>query len=408
VKREHLLYLGIILIPFNDIIISLLTSASFSTAVDLRERKEILSLSIMLIFIGWSILKNVFLPLREKTILLFIGLCFLSIFNAPKIFIPSAIGDIVGHWMYKPVLYFIIYYLFLSAITSIWNEERTAIVSDTCLKLMMWCGVITSAYLFLQFFGLDQFFKANVNNKDLNHVPAAVVGGSLGQPTIAAAYLAMMIPLALYFRKYIPALFIAIAVLLTHSHVAIAATAAGGLFLFYASTKSKLFLMILAGIFVIISIAFYVNFNKWMPKLMRDGSGRLEVWGQIIKDVNQPIMADSNKTYSFTGKGPGSYQYLFSPRYGTRFIQAHNEILECLHDYGAIGVILFISIVISILRFIKSNSRIIIFSLTSLFIGFVCSNGLFVYHLAIFNFYSIILLGILYLHSEENPPWAIG
>ena len=59
---------------------------------------------------------------------------------------------------------------------------------------MSWAGFIMAVYVILQALGWDQFFEV----KPEQHFKAVTqngLGGNLGQPTIVAPFLAMIIPL---------------------------------------------------------------------------------------------------------------------------------------------------------------------------------------------------------------------
>ncbi len=50
----------------------------------------------------------------------------------------------------------------------------------------------------------------------------------------------------------------------------------------------------------------------------------------------------NKRTWSLTGRGLGSFPFIFGTKYTTNYESVHNEYLEVLYSIGAIGLIIFL------------------------------------------------------------------
>ena len=97
------------------------------------------------------------------------------------------------------------------------------------MNVMVICGFIMALYIFVQKAELDQFFGkiSSDINPDVDALKSPLLGGFIGQSTVVAPFVAMCIPLTVYFKRYIWAIAMATAVLLTQSKMGIGAMSVG-------------------------------------------------------------------------------------------------------------------------------------------------------------------------------------
>lgn len=259
---------------------------------------------------------------------------------------------------------------------------------------MIWCGFIMAVYAVFQSYGYDQFHVGlNSRNLDVNFTTRPYIGGNLGHPTIVSPFIAMLTPLAIYYKKYFKALIMILSVWLTHSAIAIGALVIG--LGFYFASKNKIILI--SYITSIIMIAGTVlGLQGTNARLLPNGvdNGRVGVWKQIVADLKEVPFEETKKIYPLTGKGIGSYKNVFTTRYKTRFNQAHNEYLQFMHDNGILGFILLVYAVgFYIIRaYWRCDHR----GLTTGFtIISLCALGTFPWQLGIYQFYTCIILAFM-------------
>lgn len=385
--------MGILLLPFYQVVLALLPHKTLSFE-DTRSDKLVLSLSIALIFAIVTFYQGIPKRFPNKWILAFIAFTFINIFICPSYHFKIGSMDLAGFWNYKPLVKIFVYFLFGWAVYSQeWEPKDIQFI----LKCMFWCGFGMACYVLIQHFGLDQFYGIRADNPDLLELPKKHIGGTLGHSTLVAPYIAMLIPLGFYLRKYIYSCLMILAVCLTYSKVAIVAMIIG--LLFYVALQKSVFMKVFICLILVTSVTSGVIYFKDKTVLGRLGSsGRFGIWTQIVKDLKEPPFDGATQIFPLTGKGIGSYGYVFVPRYKTRFHEAHNEYLQTLHDGGIIGMGLLLLAVGSLLL---ASSRAFLgvsdgSALTSSFLIIaLCAGGTFIWQLGIYQYYSCIIVGLL-------------
>lgn len=373
-----LIILGLIIIPFYEVILKFLPFVR-NVAPDSREPKEIIALvfalSIGLLAVFHGEIKN----FSNKYFLIIPVYLLISLSMAPHI--PLNINGIDSGDLYfwKPFSEILCFSLMIIAIASI------SINVEEILKVMVICGTVMSVYMILQWLGLDQFWMAKSGGV-FTSVRSENIGGNLGQPTIVASFIIMMIPLAFHIRKYLIALIMIFSVLLTGSVIAIGSIIVMSIFTIIRFNKI-FFIPIL--ILLIISVFFIIKNKNYVISRM---DGRYQVWSETLKDIhNGEIQGDINK-YSITGVGLGRFTYLFPMKNKSNFNQTHNDPLEFMYNCGLIGFgLLMIAI-----YFMVINSYFKAFPILLSFIGlFFCSLGSFPFQLGAHQFYGAVLVGLL-------------
>lgn len=387
--------------------------------MDIRTAKELFIFGLSLCLVLFAISQGFIRRFSNMWLLLFVAFCYVSILFASGCndFIMAYVKpennrialeilkdrNVSNLWMYKSFSYVFLYTLLLISIASFDFEYNGM---KKIVKVMVGCGIVMALYIIVQKFALDQFFnKSDINkNPDVNNVTQWALGGFIGQPTVVAPFIAMLVPLTIYLRKYICATLMAISVFMTESKMAGGALLVGlvFLFIFYGREYYKTFgIILLCGI--LMAGSFWLKeFSKVENKgsyFSHISSGRTAIWAEMWKSFVTPV---NGKKYTITGQGPGSFFYLFPIRHNNTWKQAHNEPLEIIMNFGIVGFaflcLAFRRMFIN-LDFVFGDYELIFPLLTSLLIIFLCSLGTFTFHIAPVYFYTLIILGFLHNRS---------
>lgn len=396
---------GIVLIPF-----------AIFPGMNSREPKEIVAFGLALSLILTAFYQGGFRPFHNIWLLVFIGFSFISICLAPQFndFIFTFVkGDPVKHiitsmemmparrisglWMYKSFLFILVYSLMLIIAASRPLGKKDI---EGMLKAMMYSGLLMALYLFVQKAGLDQFFWRIPPEVDqsVNFLKEPALGGFLGQSTVVSPYIAMLVPLALYFRKYFVAGVMAAAVMLTLSKMAVGAMAAG-LFVYFMFSVRRYHRM--AGIVLISAMILFISFwSLKNPGIFQPSSwisvsshGRTGAWKTMWEDFRTPV---DDVKHTITGFGPGTFTWSHSIRHNNQWWQAHNDPFEALYNFGIAGVCLLFLAVRRMLKNINFKDDLTWAMLMMLLVVFLCSLGTFPFQIAPIYFYVVIILGFLH------------
>lgn len=376
--KKLLIILGLVIVPFYEILLRILPFVR-SVAPDTREPKEIIALVFALSIGLLAVFNGEIKPFRNKYFLILPIYILISFLMAPHV--PLFINKIDSGDLYfwKPFAEILCFSLMIIAIASMDMDVKEII------KVMVICGTIMSVYMILQLLDFDQFWLAKTG-QSFTSVRSEAIGGNLGQPTIAASFIVMMIPLAIYLKKYWCAGVIGISVLLTGSAMAIGAIVVMGL-VGVVRLNKIFFIPIL--IILIISGFLMIKHKDYVESRM---DGRYQVWSDTLKDIhNGEINGDHNK-YPITGVGLGRFSYLFPMKNNSEFMQTHNDPLEFTYDCGLLGF----GLLMVALYFMFKNSYGISFPILLSFIALLfCSFGSFPFQLGAHQFYGAALVGIL-------------
>ena len=152
---------------------------------------------------------------------------------------------------------------------------------------------------------------------------------------------------------------VAIVVMLSLKRGGFLALIVGILVYFYISQisikkkKFKIFGIFIAllGIIALAYFIIYINenvlsgmlFNRMEEAADNGGSGRLDIYKYFIE-----VIRDSSIPHLIFGRG-----FLGSTHTGKTTLTCHNDLLEMIVDYGIIGLILYISFFISLIKLCK-------------------------------------------------------
>ena len=371
--KRFLLSLGLIVTPFITI-----------RGMNTRDPKMIAAIAIAMA-LGLLGIFNGTKPFKNKWVLAFVGFLLVNIFLCPK---PAIVGAFWAWESLSKILIFLLMFLSVSSMNLDLKNKKNII------NIMVWVGIAMSAYCILQSFGIDQFFADAATQARL-HTPSYKICGTLGHPTLVSAFIAMIIPLSFYLKKYWASALMLVAVIITKSDIA-----AGALVLsliFYIGLRNKKTAIITAILTTILASALTFAYVTTPFKAYIKDSGRFAMWADVFKSTNKPAINGLKQKYPITGIGIGSFGKIYHTKdKNNTWYQAHNEYLETYYNTGVIGFILFM---LGWMTFFKRRN---IFSnqynkylLTSFFCISVCAAGTFPWQLGAHAYYTITILGLL-------------
>lgn len=391
---NKMLCFGLVFIPFYEVITTLFLPAQSIAFFDTRFPKECVAFTLALIIALYGLYRGIMTPLRNKWLMFFVAYLVVSLNKVPIVPVDLGGFDISNFWVWKPFMMVLVYLFMLSAIISLTVKERY-----TLLTTMAWCGFIMALYIFIQKFGLDQFFY--VRPKDIvlgTAVPALV--GTMGGPSAVAPMLAICLIPAIFLKKAWFAMAISVAAILTQSDVAIFAGIAG--ILVYLCAKDYRKLATVAFMLVLIGLT-CLFWHDGEGKHLLNSNGRLGLWETMAKDLSSPFSDTDPRRFSLTGFGLGSFEHVYNMKHPTNTghppREAHNEYLELIWCVGVLGAGLFLTAVWRMLyafyALVRQKQEAV--CLFSMFIVIsICAAGTYVWHLAVYQFYTVVIVGMMY------------
>jgi len=359
---------------------------------DTREPKLFLALVFSLILGLYVIYRGLLKPYKNIWFILFLLYIPLNYLLTPKL--PFSLFDLPmpTFWVVQTYLVILIFFLAHISINSVQFTQKGKII---ILKVMVWTGTIMSFYALSQSLGFDQYW-INKYGQDVSRV-----AGTMGNRVFLTPFLAMLVPLALYLKKYIQAIFLIIVVLLCQSMVAIGALVISLLFLL--ATKGKKFAVLAVSIFIAISLIFSIGYVK-SPKVksLMANHYRFKIWETIIKDIKEPkeISKGIKQQFSLTGFGLGSFRYIFHIEHkniipGEKLVEAHNEYAQLGYDTGIIGLGLFLAGLTFLIKQFFPLDLLNRHLLASLICILICAGGIFCLQNGAIIFYILTIIGLV-------------
>lgn len=277
----------------------------------------------------------------------------ISAFSAPPLKIIYGHENLAGLWIWRCMAWAYAYFMAYCAIAAnppVQDRHKKMIV-----QAIGWAAIISAGYAYIQALGLDQWQiarpRSEIWDPAVPHITAMI-----GNPTYLATWLVMCLPFVVLFFAWPWAVLVFGAVLLCHSDIAVAGSGLTVVFALCLRARRTIWLKTILGCVLTIIALIMANWGEIRPKI--HDNGRFAVWAQTFEDWQSPCItipihdgmssaqkADIEKlnkrTYALTGRGLGSFPYIFSPKYGTKFDSAHNEHLEGPYTIGLIGQGLF-------------------------------------------------------------------
>jgi O-antigen ligase len=325
-------------------------------------------------------------PFRNKWLLFFCAYLLISTWQAPYPNIILFNNPIAHFWVWGSMFSAFIY---LGMYKTISESKISFKNKDLIFDIIMYSILTMAVYCIGQRFGLMQWFTSVGGNNSPN---PNLVGGTLGSPAYVSPYLVAGLPFGLYRKKYLYTILISIAIILTDSQVAmIAGVITLATLACFKLPKLKYYIISLILLAGIVLTTGKVLQYKPIDELVND-STRFQTWTVILDSINKPY--GSEKAYPWTGRGPGAFKWTNMQSNGNNFREAHNEYIEVLYDTGIIGAFLFIMSLFYFFKNIKLTPRN--HYLVSAFIGLcVCAGGIFVWHLGMTVFLTVVLIGLI-------------
>lgn len=259
------------------------------------------------------------------------------------------------------------------------NTEKPDLIIKTLISTSTILAIIT----------VFQFFMLQMGQSLPNYNGRVIA--TLGNPNFVGAYLAICIPLSLFYifkmrnLNYLISGFLISGVIISGSKAAIIAAAFILIYFLYKKIKdNKLIFILLICVVTVFTLA---SLNYFVRPSIYDT--RTLIWESGINSlVKMPL----------TGFGQENFELIFPKELNFKVDNAHNIFLETLTSSGIIGLCLFISIII--VCFKKANPIIRISLISILICGFF--NPLFINAIILFW----ILIGISnkeFNFSYSNP-----
>lgn len=395
--QKLLIILGIAIIPFYEIILKALPFVK-SVAPDTRAPKEVIALVFALSIGLLAVFHGHIKPLRNKFLLILPVYLLINLIMSPHVDLFINGIEVGNFYFWKPFAEILCFLLMIVAISSM------DIKFDSVFLAMVICGAIMAGYVIMQKFGFDQFWIVKNPEKWSGAIADAEIGGNLGQSTVVASFIAMIIPLAFYLKKYWMATLMVVATILTRSDMALLSLF---VMIIPAIMYWKKFLiipmcsLILCGsIFIGYEIYKSPNFRHMISQ---HSSGRTVAWKAIISDIRDGAIVGSKQDFSFTGVGLGRFGFIFPDKNQSDFMQAHNDLLEFTYNCGFIGLgLLLMALFFMVCKFSiylpPASFAILLSFITILFL----SLGSFPFQLGAHQFYSAILVGLLHNQGVLN------
>lgn len=364
--------LGKILINIGVIAIPLLPLLRYGT----REHQIGLSIFMATLLCLWGYYSGNNKPIKNYWLFIFIAFMLFSAWQAPKPLVEYAGLNISNFWIWKPLFMSLVYLGMFSTIRSI---DFTTKDKKILFNIIASIGFVIGLHCIGNSFHLHQWYGV----KETANSTQKHIASFLGQPSLVAAYLAMLIPIAIYVKRYFFAAVMIVAVLLTRSDVALVA-----MILSLIILLRKKFMVI--GFVIVLLSAIGIFFS---PLKINDNA-RFAKWEKIMVNLKEPFLGE--KSYPYTGFGPGSFKYTYEPEIkNKRYSHAHNEYMETLSENGYIGAaFLFMALLMMFLN-LRINSFEDKILLSSFVCIALCAGGTFVWRLGPHMFNSVLILGLL-------------
>lgn len=216
-------------------------------------------------------------------------------------------------------------------------------------------GLINAIYTVLQTVCIEQFFVVRSADNSYRLGDGTLTHrmvGLMGNPSLLAIYLSMLLPIYLYLRKrwaYLTFALIVILIFMLNSTTAYASAFAG--VLFYIFFTNKKFFYISLGVTIIFVFLAFRLMDATTKFDMFNSSGRYQIWKigyekWINKRAIEPLGA-------ITGHGLHSWEYEIGEKSSdgySKWKEAHNDWFQILYETGVIGFGLAIGFLYSLFR----------------------------------------------------------
>jgi len=334
-----------------------------------------------------------------------------SYYCSPPIQLQYYHENLGGIWIWESMAWVFFYWILYEILRRV-NFNKKLVI-----KAILWSASITSVYACVQIMNIDQFQFVR-HNSWIGSPAAKHITGMIGCPTYLAIWLVMCFPFILAYGKWPLWILAGFVIVSTKSDIGI-----GGLTLMAVlwpafRAKKKIWLYLIAGVAILTIVLLALTWREIKPKIT--DNGRFGIWAAVIEDIQAPcilvpIMPNmtnrqklefenmNKRTYALTGRGLGSFPYIFGAKYTTPFESAHNEYLEIPYSIGLFGLIIFMSAMLYLLWISFEAARGDLF-LSACYCSFVFSAiaafGVPIWHVEPLRFYSATMF--IFLSSYKK------
>lgn len=237
---------------------------------------------------------------------------------------------------------------------------------ELCLKFIKYAIIANLLISVLQYFGASQFFKLFHPDDKFHNNP---INGFIGNGTHLSGFLAMMIPVFLYFGKREDYLCLGLmGVLLCLAGTATDDPSISGFIIglvvvslwLFRVKRPKLWVILSLGVFLV-GAFLIVKDMRWF-KLFTAFSGRNSFWEYYL-----PII----KQWFVTGCGLGSLNLIHKDSAFPNIRHLHMEYIQIILELGIIGLVLVFAVIRKFFC-LKHNTRLEL-TLKCVFLGFCLS-----------------------------------
>lgn len=354
---------------------------------DERGVKEFLGLLSYCVIIAIGLLKTGIK--LQKNHWLIILMMFLTMHS--YIALPSHISimgyDFGGAWQFKPLVN--IWLAFITASVIGTSEIDTSLI----MNVLMWVGLVLAIYAIAQYFKIDPWQDIIKSDEALTTTNGHI-STTLTHPNFSSVFIASLLPIALFLRKWWIAAAMIISVIIIKSLFGLA-TLLACTWLWSHNRTSKGFKTVVYLIAISI-VAFVIKLFIDYPAMFSNiDSGRFGVWQSVIYNTVHPTI--SKESVTLIGYGLGSFHFIFQTFYKLPLLNAHNEFIEMFASVGIIGVVLLLCAIwwmVSKAWAIKDEEcRTWIIVFIGLMFG---SCGLYIWQVQPHQFLIVLAVGILH------------
>ena len=382
---RKLLLSGLIFIPFYELIIySILPSGKLPEWVDFRITKEYIAIGMALILTAWIWNSGKKISCPNKWMLFFLIFLWFN-FSKTPIAVANPIVDLSLIGRYSAEFKVFSFFLMFCSLSSVRIDVKKI------MRVIMMCSIVMAGYMILQSCNLDQIFKPKPEYFHTD-VTALRVAGFFGQPTLTVGFIAMGIPLAIYFKNWFGVCLLTVAAMLTGSAFAVGSIVV--LIAMYSFSSKKKWMIAFGCLLVASCIALY--FLK--PHDLFTDNGRFRVWTMILKDVFSGEINNAPVRIGLFGAGLNNFGEIFTALHTSAYTFAHNDYLQVLWCCGVTGLFLVLAIHYDVFKTawqIRAIPEIKAVSFSLILLCF-CACGTFVFQLGVYQVYVVVLASLIY------------
>lgn len=317
----------------------------------------------MVLLFGLAIiLRSDFSRNRNPWVWGFIMFLPISIYSSPPLRLIYGYQNLGGSWQWTALAWCLFYFMLHRAIagTKISYNAKTMLA-----RAIVWGAAISACYALLQAMGIDQFQTART--VDEIGLPQAIdIVANIGNPTYLSVYLGICLPFAIFYMRWAILPIVAVICIAQSDFAFYGSILTIGLMI--ALRFGRFWLKAYTGVGVLALVLMVGFWHQIKPFADQHSNGRLPVWKQTFEDWRTPcikitvtpemgedqrkeIELLNKRNYVFTGRGPGSFPFIYSPKHRppdtapksqVPFDTPHNVYLRILYELGLVGLVLFV------------------------------------------------------------------